>query len=384
MDIKQYFNKVDFSLFYEKNTNNRKYSLGHAIDKSTEKLNEANLQKVDAVIFGVPCFNEVWDESKTKSTNRIRKELYNLANLPEKLNIVDFGDLKPSLSSKGTYLAIRDLVEVFAELNVATIILGGSSDLCAGICQAFKNEKFFTLSSIDAQLDVKKGQENFGSSNYLTWIFKKMPNLFQFNLLGYQRHLIASELFQKNNKFGNHFSLGEIHDDIKKAEPVLRNTNVLAFDIKSVKHAEICGSAYTNPSGLQSNEVCQLAKYVGMSSNLKVFGLFDIEKTDPDVTFKLVGQAVWYFLEGLIFRKNDCGVNNKKVLTYKVEINGMEKPLKFLFCENSERWWFEILSLDNEKYIIACSETEYHKALNNEIPDLWLNYVQKIDSISKY
>ena len=379
MDVRQYFNEVDFSSLHEKNTDSRKYSLGYAIEKSTVRLNQTNLQKVDAVIFGVPCFNEVWD----KSTDRIRKELYSLAALPEKPNIVDFGDLKPPVSTKGTYFAIRDLVEVFAELNIVTIILGGSSDLCAGICEAFKNEKFFTLSSIDAQLDVKKGHEDFNSSTYLTWIFKKMPNLFQFNLLGYQRHLIAPELFRKNSKFGNHFSLGEIHDDIKKTEPVLRNTNVLAFDIKSVKHAEIAGSGYTNPSGLQSNEVCQLAKYAGMSSNIKVFGLFDDEtKTSgSDIAFKLVAQAVWYFLEGLIFRKNDYGANNEKVLTYKVEINGMEKPLKFLFCENSERWWFEIQSLDNETHIIACSEAEYHKALNNEIPDLWLNYVRKIDRL---
>ena len=385
MDVRQYFNPVNFSHFFEKIADSRKYSLGHAIDKSTKKFTETNLQKVDAVIFGVPCIEGVWDESKINSTNKIREELYSLANLPSKLNIVDFGDLKPSLSTKGTYLALRDLVEIFSELNIVTIVLGGSSDLCTGICEAFKNEKFFTLSSIDAQLDVKKGQENFSSSNYLTRIFKKTPNLFQFNLLGYQRHLIAPELFLKANVFGNHLSLGDIHDNIKKVEPVLRNTNFLSFDMKSVKYAEIAGSSYTNPNGLQSDEICQLAEYAGMSSNLKVFGLFEIEtkKDSSDITFKLISQIVWYFFEGLTFRKNDKGVAAENVLTYTVEIDGMEKPLKFLFCENSERWWFEIQSLNNEKYIVACSETEYHKALNNEIPDFWLNYVKKIDSIAK-
>ena len=384
MDVKQYFDPVNFTHFSEKISDNWKYSLGCAIEKSTGKFTESNLQKVDAVIFGVPCFEGVWDKSKIKSTDKIREELYSLANLSGNLNIIDLGDLKPPLSPKGTYLALRDLAEIFSELNIAVLILGGSSDLCTGICETFKNEIFFTLSSIDAQLDVKKGQENFSSSNYLTRVFRKMPNLFQFNLLGYQRHLVAPELFLKTNGFGTHLSLGDIRDDIKKVEPVLRNTNVLAFDIKSIKHAEIPDSIYTNPSGLQSDEICQMAKYAGMSSNLKVFGLFETEtkKDSLGITFKLISQIIWYFFEGIAFRKNDKGTNGEKVLTYEVEIDGMEKPLKFLFCGNSGRWWFEIQSFNNEKFIVACSETEYHKALSNEIPDLWLNYVQNIDSIS--
>lgn len=385
MDIKQYFNPVNFSFFIKKIADKWKYSLGQAIDKSTGKFTGANMQNVDAAIFCVPYFEGVFDESKIKPTNKIREELYSLANFSGNLNIVDFGDLKPSMSIKGTYLALRDITEFFSKLNIVTIILGGSSDLCTGICEAFKNEKFFTFSSIDSQIDVKKEHENFGSSNYLTRIFIKTPNLFQFNLIGYQRHLIAPELFLKTNGFGNHISLGEIHDDIKKAEPILRNTNILAFDLKSVKYAEIAGSSYTNPNGLQSDEICQLAKYAGMSVNLKVFGLFET-KTKKDsfgITYKLISQIIWYFLEGLIFRKNDRGTNGEKIITYKVEIDGLEKPLKFFFCESSSRWWFEIQSFNNEKYIFACSEKEYHKALNNEIPDLWLSFVQKIDSISK-
>ncbi|MDR2910017.1 MAG: arginase family protein [Bacteroidales bacterium] len=385
MDIKQYFNPVNFTFFTKKIAGKWKYSLGRDIDKSTGKFTVTNIQNVDVVILGIPCFEGIWDESKIKSINKIREELYSLANFSGTLNIVDLGNLKSSTTTKGTYLALRDITEFFSELNIVTLILGGSSDLCAGICDAFSKEIFFTFSSIDAQLDVKKGRESFGSSNYLTHIFMKTPNLFQFNLLGYQRHLVAPELFLKTNEFGNHLSLGEIHDDIKKAEPVLRNTNILAFDIRSVKSAEIASNNHTNPNGLQSDEMCQLAKYAGMSNNLKVFGLFetDTKKDRHGITYKLISQIVWYFFEGLTFRKNDRGVTGEKVLSYEVEIDGLEKPLKFLFCENSGRWWFEIQSFNNEKYIIACSEKEYNKALNNEIPDFWLNCVQKIDSILK-
>jgi hypothetical protein len=39
--------------------------------------------------------------------------------------------------------------------------------------------------------------------------------------------------------------------------------------------------------------------------------------------------------------------------------------------------------LNGEKVTIACSEREYQQAANNEIPELWLKYVQKTDELSK-
>ncbi len=385
MDVQQYFNPVDFSVFSEKNLDNWKYTLGLSIEKTTLKLTEKTLGKVDAVLFGVPCFDGVWEEGKNSSTKKIREELYNLAGFNHKLNIADLGDLKISSGSKGTQLAIRDLVEYFSELNIVTIILGGSSDLSVGICEAFKSEKYFTLSSIDAFLDVKRGKGTIDSTNYLSRIFQKQSNLFQFNLLGYQRHLVSTDLFSKTNGFGEHLSLGELNENLKCAEPVLRNTNVLIFDMNSIKYAEIAGSSFTNPNGLQSNEICQLAKYGGFSNKIKVFGLFETEfkKDSFGITFKLAAQILWYFLEGLTNRTVVLEYLTNKILIYKVEVDELEKPLKFFFSKETSRWWVEIQSIRDEKIIVACSEKEYQQASKNEIPDLWLNYVQKIDYFEK-
>lgn len=385
MDIRQYFEPVDFSLYTERIQGSWKYSLGYTIEKSTLKITESNIKKLEIVIFDVPNNNGKWEEGISKSTNKIREELYRLSHLSSKIKIADFGNLKTTSSLRGTYLALRDIIEFLNELNIITIVIGGSQDLSIGICEAFKNQNFFSLSAIDAYLDVKKGRDPFNSKNFLTRIFQKQPNLFQFNLLGYQSHLVAPELFTKTKGIGEHKRLGLLHDDLSVAEPVLRNTNVLTFDIGAIKYSEIAGSEFLNPNGLTSEEACQLAKYAGISERLKVFGIFEtnIEKDPVGLTFQLSAQIIWYFLDGVINRTITNLNNSEKLRYYKVEVKNIDKPLLFKQCSETKRWWFEIQSLNGDKLTVACSEKDYQQASNNEIPEMWIKYIQKIDEISK-
>ena len=384
MDVRQYFNPVDFSRFSE----NRilwKYTLGQIVEKSTEKLTASNLHKFDVAIIGVPFENGVNSEKKVNVPNKIRNELYRLTGFQTKINIVDFGNLKAAKTQKAVHLALRDVVEYFKELGIVTVVLGGSQELSFGISHAFKNQRFYTLSCIDSVLDVKKGNESFNSSNFLSRIFKLHSNLFQFSLMAYQSHLVPNQLFSKAKGVSEHCRLGLLRDDISLAEPLLRNTDFLSFDIGAVKFSEAPGAESVNPNGLRSEEACQLGKYAGLSEKLMVFGLFGINlsKDRDEITVKLSAQIIWYFLEGLINRQNVAGQQNGSRIKYKVELKDVEQPLVFLQCPKTLRWWMEIQSVHGEKVLIACSEREYRQASDNEIPELWLKYVQKIDEFSK-
>ena len=55
----------------------------------------------------------------------------------------------------------------------------------------------------------------------------------------------------------------------------------------------------------------------------------------------------------------------------------------FYHHTETNRWWLEIQLLTGEKIYVACSEREYRQASNNDIPELWLKYVQKTDDLSK-
>ncbi len=384
MDLSHYFNPVDFSGFHEMEQDLAKYSTGVAIEKSVENYFISESYSFDVAIVGVPVDNGMLKGGSASAPDKIRKELYRLPFMNTNLRIVDFGNLKPAKSRKTSMLALRDVVAYFNETGAVTIVIGGSQDLTVGICEAFENEKYLSLAVADAFLDVKKGTEVFNSSNFLTRIFKRMPNLFQFSLIGYQSHLVTPVLFSKTKGVGQNIRLGRLREQFSEAEPALRNSDIFSFDLGAVKYAEAPGNKRINPNGLRSEEACQLAKYAGMGEHLNVFGLFetDFSKDKTGVTQKLCAEIIWYFLEGVSVRqKNKMAVEGKR--TYRVEVKDLSRPLVFYKEESTGRWWYEIKSISGEKIILACSEAEYKQASENEIPELWLRYIQKIDEKDK-
>jgi len=379
MKLLDYFNPVDFSKFSIKSGPLGKYSFGAALEKMNEKFLGENPEIPDIAIAGVPFDNG--EQSKYAAPDSIREMLYQLAAFRKSLKIADFGNLKPATSAKGTHLALRDVVEFLREMNVVTVILGGTQELTVGICEAFKNDRLFWMSSVDASLDIKKGTAAFDATNYLTMVFKNLPNLFHFSLVGYQTHLVGETLIEQTKSFGEHLRLGQLRDDFKQSELLLRNTNVLSFDMAAVKFADAPSTTQKNPNGLRGDEACQLARYAGLSPKLSVFGLFNItekKNTDNRLTTKLAAEIIWYFMEGISGRSTP-GART----VYKVEVDGLEQPLVFRHEKETGRWWFEVQSVSGETLEVACTETEYNEAANNEIPERWLTFVQKMDGLSK-
>jgi len=385
MDIRCYFDSVDFSTYYNSGHLNWKYSLGATIEKSTLSLSKENIQNLNIVIVGVPFDSKKENTYSPEAPDKIRAELYQLAKFNSKINIADFGNLKPASSNKGNYQALRDIVDYFNELEIVTIVIGGSQDLSIGICEAFHGNSYFSFSTIDAFLDIKIAKEPFNFSNYLSRVFSRQPQIFQFNLIGFQSHFIASECFNKTKGVNDHIRLGNLRNNITLAEPVLRNTDFLSFDINSVKYSESPGCTRIIPNGLRSEEACQITKYAGLSSRLKVFGLFDVvtENDQNNLTVKLAAQMIWYFLEGFINRDNESFDSKENTFMYQVEVDNVDKPIVFFKNTITNRWWMQIETTEKKKLCFACSEREYEQASNNEIPELWLKYIQKIDVLLK-
>ncbi|MFW5821762.1 MAG: arginase family protein [Tangfeifania sp.] len=385
MEVFDYFDPVDFSQFTDLENSVGKFSLGNNIGAFTTNLSVSNISRANVVIFGVPADNGKVETGAALAPGLIRKELYRLAALNSKMNIADLGDLKPASGRKGTFLALRDVVEYLNELGVAIVVIGGSQDLTTGICEAFKNNRFFSLTAVDAILDVKKGVETFHSGNYLTRIFKQLPNLFGFSLVGYQNHLVGEKLINKIPGIAEHLRLGMLRSNFLLAEPVMRNSDVLSFDMGALKFSEAPGTSQQNPNGLRGEEACQLSRYAGSSDRLKVFGLFGTapENDVQGTTIKLAAEIIWYFLEGCVTRKGCADFNKENKIVYKVEIDEMDQPLVFFHEPETNRWWFEINSMAGETAHFACSEDDYKVASSNEIPGKWLDYIQKMDGISK-
>ncbi len=382
MDLKHYFDAVDFSAFAADSRLNWKHTLGASIEKYTQSLNETNFAKTEVVIVGLP-FETVENEcSFTKVSDSIREELYQLSGLG-KLKVADLGNLKQAQSHKGNFLSLRDVVDYLSEMGVKCLILGGSQDFSYGVCQAFQNDKMFSFSVVDAFLDVKKGVESHQHDNYISRIFSAQAEVFSFNLVGYQRHYIPDIYFSKLKGVGTHIGLGQLREDLLLAEPVFRNSDFVSFDFGTLKHSD--GGGKPLPNGLHSEEVCQLARYAGLSKRLKVAGFFEVRETKGGASLSadLAAQAAWYFLEGVQQQDPLNPEDHEGFVVHKVEVWQVETPL--VFYENAEngQWWMQLQAKDNSFVYLACSEDEYIEASRNEIPEMWLKYVQKIDEILK-
>ncbi len=384
MDIRHYFESVDFSKFYHSGLYQWKYSVGYHIEKTTLAISPEKIEKLDIAIIGVP-FDSRNEDYTTKAPDKIREEFYRLSGFSNSIKIADFGNLKPASSLKGNYQAVRDIVDYFCELKIVTLIIGGSQDLNVGVCEAFANSSSFSYSTVDALLDIKKGKEALKSNNYLSRIFTRQPRLFQFSLIAFQSHLFSTELFSKTKGINHHIPLGLLRENISRTEPMLRNSDVLSFDIGAVKLSDSPGCDIALPNGLRSEEACQLAKYAGFSNRLKVFGLFEMNtKNDRQhQTANLSAQIIWYFIDGYSNRIPDDTAIGSNFTIYQVEVKNVDFPVVFLKSKISDRWWFEVPVQDNEPMYLACSENEYKQASNNEIPELWLKYIQKSDEILK-
>ena len=190
MDIRYYFDEVNFSAYYDSGHLNWKYSLGAVIEKNSKALTKENIHKLNIAIVGVPFDSRKEDTYSPEATDKIRAQLYQLSKYNSKINIADFGNLKPASSVKGNFQALRDIAEYFNELNIVTVVIGGSQDLSIGICEAFARNPWFSFTTVDAFLDVKKAKEPFNSSNYLSRLFSYQPQIFQFNIIGYQSHYL--------------------------------------------------------------------------------------------------------------------------------------------------------------------------------------------------
>lgn len=379
MNLTDYFKPVDFSKIATGTSALGKYGLGPVVEKFSETINEKTLAKTNVALLGIPADNGKRQKKGAASPDSIRSALYRLASFETNLKLVDLGNLKITKSHKGTLLALRDITEYLRQMNVVLIVLGGSQELTIGISEAYHDDRFFWLSTVDAVLDVKKGTETFNSKNYLTRLFKQVPKLFQFSLIGYQQHLTGDNLLKKTENIGNHLRLGEIRENIKQAELLLRNSNILSFDMGALKYSEAPGTSQKNTNGLRGEEACQLAYYAGLSPHLNVFGLFETVADNNDwITSSLAAEITWYFLKGISARKQ-----SEFKTIYKVEIEGLDNPIIFRHEWEFNRWWFDVQSVSGEVIEIACSEEEYKKAAANEIPERWLRFLQKMDNLSK-
>src|SRR5690606_662524 len=284
----------------------------------------------------------------SKAADEIRKKLYALKKGSGKYRIVDLGNLKPGHDLQETYTRISEVCRILLENNVLPVILGGSHDLDYGQYAAYETmEKLISFLNVDAFLDLDEDREAPAQKQHVHKVLLHEPNyLFSYTHLAYQSYLIDQLSVAVLEKlYFEAFRIGQMRTNLQEMEPVIRNADMLSFDITAIKSADAPGNANAQPFGLTGEEACQICWYAGQNEKLSSVGFYEYNPELDDAhkkTASVVATMVWYFIEGYYHRKKEQNFKSNDFLKYVVAMPVENETITFYKSKFSERWWMEV------------------------------------------
>ena len=353
----------------------------HNIVIHTENQPLRDPERFKIALLGVPEGRNSPGTGSMKGPDSIRRELYKLARIPGKLRIIDLGNMKQGTTFNDTVAGLTDIITWLTEQNIFPLIIGGSSALTLSIDKALSGMQMkYTLLAVDSRIDFISEKRGHDSFNYLSTLIHNNKSTFAHYInIGYQSYLNDQQVVNRFHKRKSELlRIGDVRKAIFLTEPLFRDSDAAVFDISAVRQSEAPGTISPSPNGFYGEEICLLARYAGISDNLKVFGLFDVNP-DLDVrnqTASLSAQIIWFFLEGFSQKQYETpslsNTNSGRFIKYHVRITDLNDDLIFVKSTLTERWWMELQAGDSGPVYIACSHDDYLKANRNEVPERWL------------
>lgn len=312
-----------------------------------------------------------------------------LSKLNREMKIADLGNIEGGASLKDTYVALSHVVNEMLRLQVVPVIIGGSHDLTFGQYGGYHEiGKDINVSVVDSMIDFYDGEEEINDENFLGRVFVAEPSvLHNTAVIAYQTHLVTPKSLEVMDKLHfENYRLGRVRADINEVEPVFRYSNLCSFDLSAVRFADSPANYTASPNGLFGEEMCQLARFAGQSDSVDSFGLYgcNLAYDSRDQTVKLAAQVIWYFLDGVVNRRNDFPNGQDENYTkYTVQFKENKYEMNFWKSRKSDRWWMEVPTPEarrNQKksHLVPCSYTDYQMAHREEIPERWMKAMSKL------
>ncbi len=391
MDISEFFEPLDLREFPGSGATTGLTRLGNIISIFTEANGFPDYASFDIALIGVKDDrNAVNNEGCGLAPDVIRKFFYNLNPGPHPNKLVDLGNIKTGFAVSDTYFVLSSVIAELISQNVIPVILGGSQDLTYANYQAYQNlGQIINIVAIDPMFDLGRSEQELGAQSYLSSIILHQPNyLFNYANIGYQTYFIDQDALKlMRNLFFDTYRLGIVHENLEEVEPIVRNADMLSFDISAIRNSDAPGNGNATPNGFYGEEACQIIRYAGLSDKLTSIGFYEVnprfDKTGQ--TSHLVAQMIWYFIDGYYCRANDFPFKREEdYIKYRVSISDHREEIVFYKSKKTDRWWMEIpLPVEQRikyerHYLVPCSYKDYQTACENDIPDRWWMVYQKL------
>jgi arginase family enzyme len=388
VDLNDYFNPVsiegpDFELLTSQ------AAFPHNITIHTDNSPVRDIGKYKIAMLGVPDGRNSPGSGSLRGPDMIRGQLYKLAKIPGRSKIIDLGNMKQGVTFRDTLAGLTDILSLLISENIFPVIIGGSSALIPAVDRAMSLfPDRYTLTAVDSRIDFSNERKEPDSFNYLNSIINNHKSAFSHYInIGYQTYLNDQQIINRFLKRRSELlRIGDVRQAIHLTEPLFRDSEVVIFDISSVRQSDAPGTISPSPNGFYGEEICLLSRYAGISDKLKIFGLFDVnpEFDIRNQTTGLAAQIIWFFLEGFSQKQYETPVlnisNSGRFIKYHVRITDLEDDLIFVKSNLTDRWWIELQAEKDQNLYVACSHEDYLKANRNEVPDRWVQAVERLKS----
>ncbi|MDX1685189.1 MAG: hypothetical protein R3275_08125 [Saprospiraceae bacterium] len=294
----------------------------------------------------------------------VRSELYQMSWSFRHLKVADVGNFANSEPE-----AVRPVLDDLHGADIIPIIIGGTAK---SIVQQVISHKSLDRSHplfVDERIAYGKVLQR----SYLNSIIEaELSNLRSITVMGYQRHNSDPSMMLKQCDVNiNTLRLGQIRSNAAAMEPYIRDCTSLSFSLNSMKKAEAPIKSGNNPSGLKSEEACQICRYAGINEQMRSFMIYDVDHdvNNCEQSATLMAQMIWYFIDGVNSRMKEFPATSQHMIEYIVTTTLVEAPLKFFKSQISGRWWMaDPSNPESMENLLPCTYDEYLSACRDEIP----------------
>ena len=307
---------------------------------------------------------------QSEAPDIIRRHFYSLFYWHTDIKVADVGNIRPGALFTDSCAALKTVVQELMDDGKTVIILGGSHDLTLSQYHAYaESKKLIEASCIDALIDLNL-ESPFRHENFLMEMLTGEPNILRhYNHIAFQSYYVHPRMLETMDKLRfDCYRVGSVKETIDEMEPVIRNSNMVSFDISAIA-AAYAPAGTVSPNGLNGEEACVLMRYAGMSPMVNSIGVYGYhaEHDRDELTAKQISHMLWYILDGRSRGRREASLDERDSFN-EYHTAFAEVETVFLQSKKTGRWWMQ---LPDKKYI-ACSYKDYLLASSNEVPERWL------------
>ncbi len=386
MELNLYFDSIKDDLF-------EGIQSPHAVSKSLT-LNSYKITDTDGFDIALIGITDTRGSETSgeieKASYFIRQKLYNLKKGSGSYRILDLGNLRNGMEIEDTKHRLEEICGWLISKNILPIIFGGSHDFTLPQFQSYEPfEKLVSLVNVDSYIDINDSADLPPNERFLFEIFTKEPNyLFNYIHLAYQSYLNDEPTINTlETLFFDAIRLGQVKSNIKDMEPLVREADMMVWDISAIQKTYCPGNKRSQVFGLSGEEACQLSWYGGLNNKLSSFGIYEYYPQYDDSSFStasVIATMIWYFIEGFYQRKDEKGFGSNNYLKFEVSLEKDPSSIVFFKSKMTEKWWMEVpYPNDYHKFarnvIIPCNYSDYEYATSGDIPARWVEMQTKFN-----